>query len=85
MTLKIPLWHRDHIKCPKCNHMYLYDFKIEDIKENSHNESSMENHYKFLIYLICKNPLCNYDIEIKGIVIENPLNVFDSIKITSIK
>lgn len=85
MTLKIPISHSCHIKCPICNHVYLYDFKIEDIEKDLHKEHSTQNQYKFLTYLICKNPLCNYDIEIRGDAIKISLNVFDSIKITSIK
>lgn len=85
MTFKLSILHSNNIKCPKCNHTYLYDFKIECFQEDCDENCSTKNQYNFLTYLICKNPLCHYDIEIKGDVIENSLNDFDSIKITSIK
>ena len=85
MDSKNHITHNCTIQCPKCNHTYPYNFKIEDIKKSTPRKSSVKNSYEFLTYLICKNPLCNYDIEIKGQVIENPSNILDSIKITSIK
>ncbi|WP_455538966.1 hypothetical protein [Terrisporobacter sp.] len=80
MTLKIPIIHSCDIKCPKCNHTYLYEFKIEDLERDNY-----ESEYEFLTYLICKNPLCNYDIKIKGKVIDNSSDSINSLKITSIK
>jgi len=35
--------------------------------------------------LICKNPLCNYDIEIAGDVWEHPVDTLNTIDITLIK
>lgn len=85
MNYKNPLSHNCNIKCPNCNHTYPYDFKIEDMKKTSHNKGSDKNSYGFLTYLICKNPLCNYDIEIKGKIVTDDLNTPDLIKVTSIK
>ena len=85
LNYKNPLSHNCNIKYPKCNHTYPYDFKIEDMKKTSHNKGSDKNSYGFLTYLICKNPLCNYDIEIKGKIVTDDLNTPDLIKVTSIK
>lgn len=85
MNFKNSINHNCNIKCPKCNHTYLYDFKIEDIKKTPPRKNSIKDSCEFLTYLICKNPLCNYDIEVKGQVIEYCSNIMDSIKITSIK
>ncbi|MCC3868764.1 hypothetical protein [Terrisporobacter mayombei] len=85
MDYKNTINHNCNIKCPKCNHTYSYDFKFEDSKKSTNKKRSVENSYEFLTYLICKNPLCNYDIEIKGEFIVNSSNAPDLIKITSIK
>jgi len=85
LNYKNTINHNCNIKCPKCNHTYSYDFKLEDSKKNNNKSRSLENCYEFLIYLICKNPLCNYDMEIKGETIVSSSNALDSIKITSIK
>ncbi|WP_227634665.1 hypothetical protein, partial [Klebsiella pneumoniae] len=66
-------------------HTYSYDFKIEDLKKSINKRGSIENSYEFLTYLICKNPICSYDIEIKGEAIVSSSNSLDSIKINSIK
>lgn len=63
------------IKCPKCGHKYMYDFKIDDIDENS----------KFSIFLICKNPLCNYDMEVMGKLIKSRDENLDNVDITKVK
>jgi len=55
------------------------------LKKPTNKRGSVGNSYEFLTYLICKNPLCNYDIEIKGEAIVNSSNALDSIKIISIK
>lgn len=77
--------HNCDIKCPKCNHTYSYDFKIECTKKCNNKKNCDENLYEFLIYLICKNPLCNYDIEIKGENIISPSDNIDEVRIISIK
>lgn len=85
MNYKNTINHNCNIKCPKCNHTYSYDFKIEGLIKTTNKRGSVENSFEFLTYLICKNPLCNYDIEIKGEAIVSSSNNLDSIKITSIK
>ena len=42
-------------------------------------------HMPFLSYLVCKNPLCNYDIELKGYVFEYPENNVDSVELIKLK
>lgn len=66
MTLETHLNHSCQIKCPSCEHKYLYNFKIQDIEkiDSKEKEEGNEIKYKFTTYLICKNPLCNYDIEV---------------------
>lgn len=83
--MKNSIKHSSDIKCPKCNHAYSYNFEIEPIKRSNNKKVSFENLYEFLIYLICKNPLCNYDIEVKGEAIVNSSSNIDLIKIISIK
>lgn len=85
MDFKNPITHNCTIQCPNCNHSYPYNFKIEDMKLSTHRVDNIEKSYDFLTYLICKNPLCNYDIEIKGEVVIDSSNILDSVKITSIK
>ena len=41
--------------------------------------------YEFLSYVICKNPLCNYDIELKGYIFEYPENTIDSVELIKLK
>lgn len=87
MSLKTPIAYSCDIKCPACNHKYLYDFKISDINKvrTKEKDNGSEVKYNFDTYLICKNPLCNYDIELKGDVIEYPENVLNSLEINFIK
>ena len=87
MSLKTPINQNLDIKCPKCNHKYLYDLKLEDIKEVNSNKNVQDKkvQYEFLDYVVCKNPLCNYDIELKGYVFEYPENTVDSLEIVKIK
>ncbi len=87
MSLDLPIIHSCHIKCPICKHKFLYEFKIQDIDKVISKEKSqdIEVKYKFDTYLICKNPLCNYDIQIKGNVFECPLNILKNVDIYSIK
>jgi len=85
LNYKNTINHNSNIKCPKCNHTYSYDFKLEDLKKTTNKSRSLENSYEFLTYLICKNPLCNYDMEIKGETTVSSSNAVNSIKITSIK
>lgn len=87
MSLELPINHSCNIKCPNCRHQNLYNFKIEDIEEVNAPKKSQESQieYKFIKYLICKNPLCNYDIEIKGNILESPIGTLDKIHITYIK
>lgn len=87
MSLETPIDHSCNIKCPNCGHKILYNFKIKDIEEVSSNKKSQGSGtlYKFTSYLICKNPICNYDIEIKGDVLEYPANKLNTIDITSRK
>ena len=87
MSLEIPINHSCNIKCPNCGHQFLYNFKIKDIEEISSRKRSQvtETQYKFMTYLICKNPLCNYDIEIAGDVLEHPVDTLNTIDITFIK
>jgi hypothetical protein len=63
----------------------LYSFKIDDIQKSTHKKGSVKNLFKFLTYLICKNPLCNYDMEIRGEAIVNSPDAIDLLKISSIK
>ena len=86
MTLKTPIEHSCNIKCPVCGHKFLYDFKIQDFDKVDSKEKSeeVETKYKFETYLICKNPLCNYDIEVKGDVFEYPENTLKCIEISYI-
>ena len=83
--MKNSIKHICDIKCPKCHHKYSYDFKIEPTKKYTNEKVSNDNLFEFLTYLICKNPLCNYDIEIKGETTLNSSNNIDSIRIISIK
>lgn len=87
MSLETPINHSCNIKCPKCAHNFLYEFKIEDLEKVSSTQKSQETetNYKFKTYLICKNPLCNYDIEIIGKVLECPTNKFSTINLSYIK
>lgn len=87
MSLKTPINHNFNITCPKCEHRYLYDLRLDELKELSLNKSSsdLENQYEFLSYVVCKNPLCNYDIELKGYISEYPENTIKSAEITSTK
>ncbi|HSQ90299.1 hypothetical protein [Romboutsia sp.] len=87
MSLETPINYNCNIKCPNCRHQFLYDFKIDDIDKVNSSEKSqgIETKYKFISYLICKNPICNYDIEIKGDVLEYPENSLNSIEITHVK
>ena len=71
--MKNSIKHICDIKCPKCHHKY------------TNEKVSNDNLFEFLTYLICKNPLCNYDIEIKGETNLNSSNNIDSIRIISIK
>ena len=74
-------------KCPKCNHKYLYNLKLDDIKEVNSNKNVQDKiiQYEFLTYVVCKNPLCNYDIELKGYVFEYPENTVDSVELIKLK
>ena len=67
MSLKTPLNQKLDIKCPKCNHKFVYNLKLDDIKEVNSNKSVEDEkvQYEFLAYVVCKNTLCNYDIELK--------------------
>lgn len=87
MSLKAPINHNFNITFPKCEHMYLYDLRLDELKELSLNKSSsdLENQYEFLSYVVCKNPLCNYDIKLKGYIYEYPENTIKSAEITSTK
>ena len=87
MTLEMPLNHSCQIKCPSCEHKYLYNFKIQDIKKinSKEKEDGNEIKYKFTTYLICKNPLCNYDIEVIGNIFEYPINILKTVNITNLK
>ena len=87
MNIEIHINHRCSIKCPVCNHEYLYDFKIQDISlvDSKKIENSEEKKYKFSTYLICKNPLCNYDIEVIGYIFYNPDDKLKEINIIRIK
>lgn len=87
MSLETPINHSCNIKCPNCRHKILYNFKIKDIEQVSSNERSQgtETQYKFISYLICKNPICNYDIEIIGDVFEYPVDTLNRIDLTAIK
>ena len=53
----------------------MYDFKIDDIDKNS----------KFSIFLICKNPLCNYDMEVMGKLLKSRDKNLDNVDITKVK
>ena len=66
---------------------YEYNLKLDDIKEVNSNKSVQDEktQYEFLSYVICKNPLCNYDIELKGYVFEYPKNVVNSIELVKLK
>lgn len=87
MTLKTPIKHSCDIKCPVCNHKFIYDFKIDNLSKVKPNEENDEAEikYNFDIYLICKNPLCNYDIEVKGNVFEHPEDILKNVEIKSVK
>ena len=87
MTLETPINHSYQIKCPSCEHKYSYNFKIQDIEKinSKENEEGNEIKYKFTTYLICKNPLCNYDIEVIGNIFEYPINILKAVNITNLK
>ena len=87
MSLELPINYSCNIKCPSCEHNNLYQFRIEDIEKINFDERDCECEikYKFDTYLICKNPLCNYDIHIIGNVIEFPINILKLIQINKIK
>lgn len=87
MNLEIPINHSCSIKCPVCSHEYLYSFKIQDMDEidSKKKENGEERKYKFSTYLICKNPLCNYDMEVIGDIFQSPDNKLKEIKIIRIK
>ena len=87
MSLKTPLNQNLDIKCPKCNHKFVYNLKLDDIKEVNSNKSGQDEkvQYEFLSYVVCKNPLCNYDIELKGYVFEYPENNVDSVELIKLK
>ena len=56
MSLKTPLNQNLDIKCPKCNHKFVYNLKLDDIKK-VHSNKSVENEkvqYEFLSYVVCK-------------------------------
>ncbi len=72
------------IKCPKCNHKFVYNLNLNDIKEVNSNKYEKKQ-YEFLSYVICKNPLCNYDIELKGYIFKSPDNTIDFIELTKLK
>lgn len=72
------------IKCPKCNHKFVYNLNLNDIKEVNSNKYEKKQ-YEFLSYVICKNPLCNYDIELKGYIFKSPNNTIDFIELTKLK
>ena len=38
MSLKTPLNQNLNIKCPKCNHKFVYNLKLDDIKEVNSNK-----------------------------------------------
>ena len=73
--------------CPKCNHKFVYNLNLDDIKEVNSNKSvqNEKTQYEFLSYVICKNPLCNYDIELKGYIFEYPENTVDSVELIKLK
>lgn len=87
MSIKTPIKQNNDIKCPKCNHTYSYDFTIKELEKLNTNKTSLtqQTKYKFSNYLICKNPLCNYDIEIIGNIFEYPKNQIKSIELTKLK
>ncbi|MCR8746287.1 hypothetical protein [Romboutsia lituseburensis] len=87
MSLKTPINRSFNIICPKCEHKYLYDLRLDELKELSLNKTSsdLENQYEFLSYVVCKNPLCNYDMELKGHICEYPENIVKSAEIFSTK
>lgn len=68
MSLELNINHSCSIKCPVCSHEYLYNFKIQDtdLIDSKEKENSDTKKYKFSTYLVCKNPLCNYDMEVIG-------------------
>ena len=84
MSLKTPLNQNLDIKCPKCNHKFVYNLNLNDIKEVNSNKYEKKQ-YEFLSYVICKNPLCNYDIELKGYIFKSPNNTIDFIELTKLK
>ena len=84
MSLKTPLNQSLDIKCPKCNHKFIYNLNLNHIKEVNSNKNEKKQ-YEFLSYVICKNPLCNYDIELKGYIFESPDNTVNSIGLTKLK
>lgn len=87
MSLKTPINHSFNIKCPKCEHKLLYNLKLDDLEKVGFKEKSQdtETKYKFISYVVCKNPLCHYDIELKGYILEYPVNTIKEIELASIK
>lgn len=87
MSLKTPINHGFDIKCPKCEHKFLYNLKLDDIEKvgSKGNSQDTETKYKFISYVVCKNPLCHYDIELKGYILEYPVNKINATKLASIK
>ena len=66
---------------------FVYNLNLDDIKEVNSNKSvqNEKTQYEFLSYVICKNPLCNYDIELKGYIFEYPENTVDSVELIKLK
>ena len=51
MSLKTPLNQNLDIKCPKCNHKFVYNLKLDDIKEVNSNKSAKDDDTDLLIKL----------------------------------
>ncbi|WP_042276330.1 hypothetical protein [Faecalimicrobium dakarense] len=87
MSLKTPINHDFNIKCPKCEHKLSYNLRLDDLEKVSSKEKpeDTETKYKFISYVVCKNPLCHYDIELKGYIFEYPADTINTIELASIK
>ena len=52
MSLKTPLNQNLDIKCPKCNHKFVYNLNLDDIKEVNSNKSVQNEKHTMNFYLM---------------------------------
>ncbi|MGL5348591.1 MAG: hypothetical protein ACRDA3_14680 [Peptostreptococcaceae bacterium] len=83
MSLETPFKYKFNVECPKCNHKYDYDVSLDCLKKVSCKD--VKTQYEFLAFVVCKNPVCNYDIELKGHVLEYPEGSLDAVDLFKVK